>query len=110
MADRGMKKRLPFSSLVEQGKYLEKMIYEKYKRERPQVFNERAAKIDRILRTYDYTSPLKMTIYLDGYVYKIEEKILKIDKNKSRLYLEEFFIPIKNVLDIEETDILNSIC
>lgn len=110
MADRGMKKRLPFSSLVEQGKYLEKMIYEKYKIERPQVFNERAQKIDRILKTYDYTSKLKFTIFYDGYIYKIEEKILKIDKNKSKIYLETFFIPLKNIIDIEETDILNSIC
>ena len=29
MSDRGMKKWLPFSSLVEQSTYLDKMIYEK---------------------------------------------------------------------------------
>ena len=39
MADRGMKKWLPFASLVEQGEYLSKMMYEKYKIEKPIVLD-----------------------------------------------------------------------
>ena len=75
MNDRGMKKWLPFSSLVEQGKYLEKMIYEKYKIERPQVFNEQARKIDQTLREYDFKTPIRMDIFYDGYIYTIIEYV-----------------------------------
>lgn len=110
MKDRGMKKRLPFSSLIEQGKYLEKMIYEKYKIERPQVFNEQARKIDTILKEYDYKSTLTLTIFYDGYVYTLKEKILKIDKRNKMIYFNDFYIPIKNILDIEDPDIFNRIC
>ena len=50
MADRGMKRWLPFSALIEQQVYLDKMIYEKYKVEKPRVSTEQARKIDRILK------------------------------------------------------------
>ncbi len=110
MADRGMKKWLPFSSLVEQGKYLEKMIYEKYKIERPQVFTEQARKIDQTLKEYDFKTPLKMDIYYDGYIYKINEVIKGIDLKKKVIYFNDFFIPIKNIIDVEEINIFDRIC
>ena len=110
MNDRGMKKWLPFSSLVEQGKYLEKMIYEKYKIERPQVFNEQARKIDQTLREYDFKTPLRMDIFYDGYIYKVKEIIRKIDTKKKVIYFDDFYIPIKNIIDIEEINIFDRIC
>jgi len=110
MADRGMKKWLPFSALVEQGKFLERLIYEKYKVERPQVFNEQAKKIDMTLREYDYKTPLKMKIFYDGYIYDIQEIINFIDKNKKIIYFNDFYIPIKNILDIEEVNLFDRIC
>ncbi len=105
-----MKKWLPFSSLVEQGSFLEKMIYEKYKVEKPRLFNEQANKINNILKNYDYNTVLNITIFFDGYIYKLHEKITSIDKNKKLVFFTNFYISLKNILDIEEIDIFDSIC
>jgi len=99
-----MKKWLPFSSLIEQSEYLEKMLYEKYKKDKPLIFNERARKIDSILRSYDFKTPLKMKIYYDGYLYDINEIITFIDKRKKIVYFKDYFLPVKNIIDIEEND------
>lgn len=109
MADRGMKKWLPFQSLIEQEKYLDKMLYEKYKIEKPQISVEQARKINRILSTYTGDT-LTMKIYIDGYLYIYSGKIKKIDKSKKILIFEDFYIPIKNVIDIEESDPFLEIC
>ena len=49
MAERGMKKFLPFSSLTEQANFINEMVYEKNKIPKPQISNEQAEKINRIL-------------------------------------------------------------
>lgn len=103
MSERGMKKRLPFSSLVEQGSYLDKMMYEKFKVDKPRISVEQARKIDRLLKEYDGSS-LKMKIYVDGYLYNYEGKIEKIDVSKKIIFLEDIYIPIKNIIDIEDPD------
>ena len=109
MANRGMKKWLPFQSLVEQGKYLDQIIYEKNKIDKPQISVEQARKINRILSTYNY-EVLKMKIYMDGYLYIYNGKIQKIDKTKKIIIFDDFFIPIKNIIDIEETDPFFEVC
>ena len=48
MEKRGMKKYLPFSSLTEQSVFLDRMIYEKNKMEKPRISTEQAKKIDFI--------------------------------------------------------------
>lgn len=110
MANRGMKKWLPFQSLTEQSTYLDKMLYEKYKIDKPQVSIEQARKIDRILKEYDGSSSLTMKIFMDGYLYNYTGKIYKIDKNKKIIYFYDFFIPVKNILDIEDPSPFNDIC
>ena len=105
-----MKKRLPFQSLVEQGSYLDQMIYEKYKAPKPQVSIEQARKIDRILKEYDGTSSLNFKLYIDGYVYNFSGKIYKIDANKKTIYFDDFFLPIKNIIDIEDPQPFLDIC
>lgn len=103
MSDRGMKKWLPFSSLVEQASYLDKMLYEKYKVEKPRISVEQARKIDRILKEYD-GSILNMKIYVDGYLYTYEGIIEKIDVSKKLIFLKDIYLPIKNIIDIEDPD------
>ncbi len=109
MADRGMKKRLPFASLVEQQEYLEKMLYEKYKTARPLVSIEQARKIDTILKFYPDTV-LNFRLYIDGYLYNYRGKILKIDKNKKIAYFDDFSLPIRNIIDIEDPNPFDDIC
>ena len=102
MSERGMKRWLPFKSLVEQGSYLDKLIYEKYKIDKPQVSVEQAEKIDRILKEYDKNSELKFKLYIDGYLYIFTGKIERINKQKKLIYLNDLELPIKNIIDIED--------
>ena len=43
-----------------------------------------------------------MKIYVDGYIYEYEGRIMKLDINKKRIVLENITIPIKNIIDIED--------
>lgn len=102
MADRGMKKWLPFASLVEQGEYLSKMMYEKYKIDKPLILEDTSEIIDKILKDYDFNEVLSLKIFYDGYIYKVVDKITFIDKNKKLVYFTNFYIPINNILAIED--------
>src|SRR5574344_808891 len=110
MSERGMKKYLPFSSLIEQETYLKKMLYEKNKVSKPQISIEQARKIDRILHEFDSDFVYSIKIYLDGYIYNIKTKILKMNLNKKIIYFTDFYIPIKNIIDIEDCDPFTEIC
>lgn len=109
MSDRGMKKWLPFSALTVQQDYLNQMLYEKHKIKKPQVSKEQAEKINRILKS-NYKFPLIIKIFLDGYLYTIKQEILKIDQTKRLIYFNDFFIPIKDIIDIENPDEFSEIC
>lgn len=108
--DRGMKKYLPFASLIEQSDELQKMIYEKGKKEKPLVSIEQARKIDNILRNYDKNVPYAFKLYYDGYIYEYYGKIIFIDKNKKEIVFNDFSLPIKNIIDIEDNDYLYDVC
>jgi len=108
MSDRGMKKWLPFNALIEQNEYLEKMIYEKNKIKKPQVSIEQARKIDRILKEHQ-DIPLHFKIYLDGYLYSFTGVIEEINLNTSKIYFKDFFVPIKNVIDIDDPEAFDDI-
>lgn len=99
MSDRGMKKFAPFASLIEQKDYLDNMRYEKGKKEKPRLSNEKAEEINEILTTYR-GEILEFHYYYDGYIYKIESKILKIDIYNRKLKLEQGDLPFTNIVDI----------
>lgn len=109
MNDRGMKKWLPFSSLVEQNEFLEKMIYEKNKIKKPRVSVEQARKIDLILHEHK-DIPLTFKIYFDGYLYTFRAKFEKIDIVHHNIYFKDFYIPISNIIDIDNPSDFDFIC
>jgi len=109
MSDRGMKKWLPFSALVEQNEYLEKFLYEKNKIRKPQVSTEQAKKIDRILKECA-DHELVFHTYIDGYLYTFRAKLKTININNHTIEFEDFFIPIKDIIDIEDPDDFYTIC
>lgn len=109
MAERGMKKFLPFSSLTEQANFINEMIYEKNKVSKPQISNEQAEKINRIL-LQSIKEELHIKFYLEGYLYFYDGKIDYLDKNKKVIYINDYVIPIKNIIDIDDPDVLDEIC
>lgn len=109
MKNDGMKRWLPFASLVEQNEFLEKMIYEKNKIKKPKISVEQARKIDNILHEYK-DIPLNFKIYFDGYLYTFRAQIQKIDMNNHRIIFKDFSIPIKNIIDIDSPSDFEDIC
>lgn len=110
MSERGMKKYLPYASLIEQGDYLKKMVYQKNRIERPLVSIDDAKRINAILVNFNQNKSYLFTLYIDGYLYKIENKISKIDIHEQALYLEDFAISLKDVIDIEDDFNFDEIC
>ena len=104
MADRGMKKYLPFSSLVEHAKYIKQAIYEKNKESKPELTPDEEEKINRILINFKPNIEYYFKLYLDGYIYYVKSKILKVDKEKKQISFEDTIINFDNVLDITSND------
>lgn len=100
MSDRGMKKWVSFRALVEQASSLSKSYKEKRKIEKPLISNERAEEINDILFTYK-GEELLITYYRDGFVYKINTTLIKIDELNRKLILPErkniYFKEITNI-------------
>lgn len=99
MSDRGMKKWAPFSSLIEQSTMLNEMFYEKNKKSKPQISNERANKINQILSNYGGES-LKIKYFYDGYIYEVSTKIKRIDTLNKKLIFEDGSMPFSEIVDI----------
>ena len=98
--NRGMKKWAPYKSLNEQADFINKMYYEKHKMERPKISSDVAQEINEILLTYN-NEILQITYYDDGYIFKIESAIYKIDINNRRLYLDRTsYIGFENLLNL----------
>lgn len=104
MQDRGMKKYLPFSSLVEQKEYLDKMLYEKRKIDKPKISTEQAEKINYILKNYIKGEIYNFSLYVDGYLYNYKGTILNINLNKRLIYFKDFYLPINAIINIENND------
>ena len=99
MSDRGMKKWAPFSSLIEQSSVLNEMFYEKNKKAKPQISNERASKINRILSNYG-GEKIKIKYFYDGYIYEVSTIIKRIDTLNRRLIFEDGVMPFSEIIDI----------
>ena len=99
MSDRGMKKWAPYASLIEQSTILEEMFYEKNKKVKPSISNERAEKINQILSNYQ-GQILRIKYYYEGYLYEISTLIKRVDSLNKKLILEDGFIPFKEIIDI----------
>ena len=99
MSDRGMKKWAPFASLIEQSTILEEMFYEKNKKVKPSISNERAEKINQILSSYQGQT-VRIKYYYEGYLYEVSVVIKRVDVLNKKVILEDGSIPFKEIIDI----------
>ena len=97
--DRGMMKYAPYQSLIEQSASLRKLRYNKNKKEKPAISNERAEEINSVLTNYDNENVI-IRFYEDGYLYYIEGKIEKIEPMYRYLLIREKKIEFKNLIEI----------
>ena len=86
-SQRGMVKWAPYKSLIEQAPILARMRYEKNKKPRPWISQDRAAEINEVLVAY-HQEEVDANYYEDGYLYDIRGIIdvipLYINSLKSR--------------------------
>lgn len=102
--DRGMKKWAPFASLIEQSTYLAEMYYQKNKTDKPIISKEKIEEINRVLSNYK-GQELEITYYYDGYLYKINTKIKRIDTYNKKIILGEGEIPFSQIVDLSNDSI-----
>ena len=105
MSDRGMMKWAPYRSLVEQSEFLEQMRYQKNKKPRPTITDDQAEEINRVLQNYK-GEIVSITYYSDGYTYLIKTKIKKIDVENQQLILPEGKLKFRDVVKIENNEVL----
>lgn len=108
MSDRGMKKWAPFSSLIEQATCLEKMRYEKNKIEKPKISSDVAQKINFILLNC-LGEEITVVFYYNGYLYTIKSKLLKVNKLKKSIELNDGEISLKDIIDLNCENYSNKI-
>lgn len=102
MSDRGMMKWAPYKSLVEQSEFLEQMRYEKNKKGRPSITDDRAEEINRILTNYQ-GEIVSITYFSDGYTYLLKTKIKRIDIENQQLILPLGKLKFQDIIKIENS-------
>ena len=106
MKDRGMMKWAPYKSLDRQSDFIAKTLYEQGKREKPLISEERAEKIDALLRSYQNEEVIA-TYYEGGYIYEAKGTIDVIDRYKKKIFVGEREIPFSKLIDIEAIELGN---
>ncbi len=95
-----MKKFLPYKSLNEQSDFINQMLYEKNKIDKPIISSDIKEKINYILSNYN-NDELDIRFYNDGYVYNMTSKVYKIDILYKKLYFSKYeYLDFNNILDI----------
>ncbi len=105
MSDRGMMKWAPYKSLVEQSEFLEHMRYEKNKKARPTLTEDRKEEINRVLQNYK-GEVVGITYYSDGYTYLLKTTIKRIDIENQQLILPQGKLKFRDIVRIENSDVL----
>ena len=105
MSDRGMMKWAPYRSLVEQSEFLEQMRYEKNKKSRPVLTEDRVEEINRVLQSY-HGEVVSITYYSDGYTYLLKTKIKRVDVENQQLILPEGKLKFRDIVRIENNEVL----
>ena len=105
MSERGMKKWAPYSSLIEQATCLEEMKYQRNKISKPVISDDRIETINYVLQSYRKGQIVKIKFFHDGYLYKIETTIRRIDLENNILVLENGKLKFENLIDIDTGDI-----
>lgn len=100
MKDRGIKKWMPYKSLVSQSDFLSAMEKEKYIEGKPLISESKAEEINLALMNYQGDTVI-ISAYLGGHIRTIEGIIKKIDPIYKALEINGMKIQFKNIVGIE---------
>jgi hypothetical protein len=88
MKQRGMVKWQPFASLPEQAGYIQKVLYEIRKIEKPVLSDDQLEELNWKLNEFSQNNEwIQMTYYYDGYLYTVEGIVSKIDPFKQSIII-----------------------
>ena len=101
--DRGMKKWMPFNSLMNGRLIVNSLIIEKGKIEKPMISEEEQKELEeKIIEAYYCQSIVVITYYKDGFLRKVKSSIKKIDSVYKTIYLNnELKLLFKQICNIK---------
>lgn len=96
MSDRGMKKWMPFNSLVEQKQYLRQMKQDINKIEPPLLSEDQTEDINNILCNY-HGEVVEVHFFKKNKNFSIMGKITKIDKSAHCIVINNMLINVSTI-------------
>ena len=97
---RGMKKWAPYASLPEYEDFLNQMLLEREKVEKPLLFNDQIEQNYNILSNLSQDSEIILKYYKDGFIYKRKEKFIKLDIYSKKAYFSSLTIKFEDIIEI----------
>ncbi len=100
MSDRGMKKWVPYASLIEQGRYVRQVRQHHRMIQRPHLASDQAQQIERVL-TSPIQNPYHVTYFHDGCIQHALLCIKTIDMVNQTVIFDTLIIAYLDLLNIE---------
>lgn len=89
MKQRGMVKWQPFASLPEQAGYIQQLMYDINKVDKPILSDDQLEDLNRKLyEFYENQEWIQLKYFYDGYIYLVEGVIKKVDRIKQSIIIE----------------------
>jgi hypothetical protein len=101
--DRGMKKWAPYASLIEQKDYLNRMKRGKEKTAKPVLSPEQAEEINALLMNH-HGEEMIFRYFEDGFVYEIQQRIIRLDLVEKVVFGSEMKLPLKCVVGLRKVE------
>lgn len=100
--DRGIIKWAPFDALVGFQNKIDEMLYERGKKERPILCEDKLIEMDlAIHEALGEKREVLVSYYEDGYIKNTYGFVDRIDKIKNTIEVSKLLIQIKNILNLE---------
>lgn len=101
MNDRGMIKWQPFNSVINSKEIINSLIKEKRRITKPTISDDDKLILEnQIIDAYYMQCKLKITYYKNGYLYRKEGKIKKIDQIYKIVYLNEEKLLFNQIINV----------
>ena len=97
---RGMVKYAPYQSLVEQGKALSKMRYDKQRTPKRLLSSDAAEEINELLIHYQ-SEPVVVVFWRNGFFYEERGIIQRIDAQRKRIQINGMFVQFQEFQSIK---------
>lgn len=105
MKQRTMVKWQPFATLPEQANYINRLIHEMNKIEKPVLSEDQLSELnEKLFVCFENKELIQMDYFHEGYIYLVEGIIIKIDSYKQTIIVENNHkrdkFSIINIMDI----------